>query len=139
MMLVRQCAGTAPSFGTVRPAIILSVLLLYAGQFLVPAFIVGRFIAERERVERELCVQRERAEGMRTCHGECHVMKQLRAAEDAAADHAPPRLPKRTQPETWSNVRIVVPIPPVLAVEHVEVITKTVSRPFEPLEHVPWC
>lgn len=114
-------------------------LLLYAGQFLVPAFIVGRFIAQRERIERELCVQRERAEGMRTCHGECHVMKQLRAAEDAAADHSPPQLPKRTQPESWSNVRIAVPLPPVLAVEYVEVITKTVSRPFEPQEHVPWC
>lgn len=114
-------------------------LLLYAGQFLVPAFIVGRFIAQRERIERELCVQRERAEGMRTCHGECHVMKQLRAAEDAAADHSPPQLPKRTQPESWSNARIAVPLPPVLAVEYVEVITKTVSRPFEPQEHVPWC
>lgn len=138
-MLVRQCAGTAPSFGTVRPAIILSVLLLYAGQFLVPAFIVGRFIAERERIERELCVQRERAEDMRTCHGECHVMKQLRAAEDAAADHAPPQLPKRTQPESWSSFRIAVPVPPVLAVEHAQVSPQAVARPGEPLDPVPWC
>lgn len=122
-----------------KKAVVALVVLLYAGQFLVPAFIVGRFIAQRERIERELCVQRERAEGMRTCHGECHVMKQLKSAEDAAAGHTPPQLPKRTQPESWSSVRIAVPVPPVFAVEHARVSPQAVARPGEPLDPVPWC
>lgn len=126
------------TFGPVRLGLILSVLLLYAGQFLVPAFIVGNFIAQRERIERELCVQRERAEGMRTCHGECHVMKQLQAAEQAAADHTLPRLPHRTQPECWSSVRITVPLPPVHDFVHADLGTAVVVRPGEPLEPVPW-
>lgn len=122
-----------------KKAVAALVVLLYAGQFLVPAFIVGRFIAQRERIERELCVQRERAEGMRTCHGECHVMKQLRAAEDAAADHKLPQLPGRTQPEWCSHAQVLLPVPPVHHKLFATVRAAVHQRPFEPQEHVPWC
>ncbi|QQR87138.1 MAG: hypothetical protein IPJ76_02610 [Flavobacteriales bacterium] len=114
-------------------------LLLYAGQFLAPAFIVTAFFAERSRIERELCVQRARAEGMRTCHGECHLMKQLKAAEDAAADHSLPQLPGRTQPEWCSHTPVLVPVPPVHDKQFAAVHAAVHQRPFEPLEHVPWC
>ncbi|MEO8066123.1 MAG: hypothetical protein ABI599_00380 [Flavobacteriales bacterium] len=75
------------------------LLALYVGQLLGPALIITDFLVERDRIARDLCVQRELTEGMRTCHGECHMMKQLHAAEQAAAQHTPPSLPVKSQPE----------------------------------------
>lgn len=52
----------------------------------VPAFILVDFWVERERVEQELCVQRLVSEEVRTCHGQCYLMKQLNKAEQRAQD-----------------------------------------------------
>ncbi|MBK6777777.1 MAG: hypothetical protein IPG74_18730 [Flavobacteriales bacterium] len=92
-----------------RGAAQLVLLALYIGQLLAPALIIADFIVDRERIERELCVQRERAADVRTCHGECHMVKQLRAAEEAAAQHAPPALPMKVQPE-WFVDRADEPV-----------------------------
>ena len=35
------------------------------------------FMVERDRIERELCVQRMVPDEQRTCHGECCLMKRL--------------------------------------------------------------
>ncbi len=43
--------------------------------------VLVRFQLRRAYVERELCVQREVMSDMRTCHGECHLSKQLKALE----------------------------------------------------------
>ena len=92
-----------------RGAAQLVLLALYIGQLLAPALIMADFIVDRDRIERELCVQRERAADVRTCHGECHMVKQLRAAEEAAAQHAPPALPMKVQPE-WFVGRADEPV-----------------------------
>lgn len=39
------------------------------------------FLMERDRIARELCVQRDVQESHRTCHGQCHLVKQLKEAE----------------------------------------------------------
>lgn len=53
---------------------------------LAPAAVVADFWIERERVEQELCVQRLVKEEVRTCHGQCYLMKQLNRSEQRAQD-----------------------------------------------------
>ena len=57
---------------------LLAVVLL---NLAVPFGIVADFLIERDRIARELCVQRLTPETMRTCHGQCYVMKKLRSVE----------------------------------------------------------
>jgi hypothetical protein len=64
-----------------------------------PSFFVLHFQLRQAYIERELCVQREVAEDMRTCHGQCHLSKQLRSLEHEAAQGFPAeRIDFRTEP-----------------------------------------
>lgn len=53
---------------------------------LAPAFVVVDFWVERDRIERELCVQRMVSGPQRTCHGQCYLMKQLERTEQRGKD-----------------------------------------------------
>ncbi|HQV39174.1 MAG: hypothetical protein IPO60_07130 [Flavobacteriales bacterium] len=53
------------------------LLLHFLAVTLAPAWIVADFMVERDRIERELCVQRMVPDEQRTCHGECSLMKRL--------------------------------------------------------------
>ena len=48
---------------------------------MAPAWIVADFLVERNQIEKDLCVQRMVADGQRTCHGECQLMKRLEKSE----------------------------------------------------------
>lgn len=65
--------------------------------FVFTGAVIIHFQLERDRIIRELCVQRSLPEGMRTCHGQCHLKKRLQAE---APQHvpAPPRLELRIEP-----------------------------------------
>jgi hypothetical protein len=60
------------------------VALLFAVVLLVPSIVLLEFHVDRARIERELCVQREMMEDMRTCHGECQLSKRFKALEQEA-------------------------------------------------------
>lgn len=64
----------------------LTALLLVAliAVLLVPSLVVVQFKLDQDRIARELCVQRDRMEGMRDCHGECQLTKRLKALEHEA-------------------------------------------------------
>ena len=53
------------------------LLLHFIAITVAPAWITLDFVVERDRIERELCVQRSVPEGQRTCHGQCFLMKRL--------------------------------------------------------------
>ncbi|MFZ1686129.1 MAG: hypothetical protein WAU70_01830 [Flavobacteriales bacterium] len=116
----------------------LLLLLLYVGQLLAPAIIITDFIVDRERIARELCVQRERTEGMRTCHGECHMMKQLHAAEHAAAQHTPPSLPIKAQPEWFVEVMDVAKQSDAVILQWLEASVGLHAGVRNVAEPVPW-
>lgn len=61
-------------------------LVAITAGYLVPSAIVADFYVERDRIARDLCVQRMVKEGMRTCHGDCYVMKKLRHLEQKERD-----------------------------------------------------
>lgn len=70
---------------------------------LAPTLFVAHFMARRAYVERELCIQRGVAAEMRTCHGECHLGKQLRALEQEAEQGFPAeRIDFRIEPAVES-------------------------------------
>lgn len=76
-------------------------MLLFAvlAGLMAPLFHVLHFQLRRAYVERELCVQRELAGNLRTCHGQCHLSKQLRSLEHEAAQGFPAeRIDFRTEP-----------------------------------------
>lgn len=58
--------------------------LLFLAAVMAPSIVLLQFELDRARIERELCVQRELMEGMRTCHGECQLSKRLNSLEQEA-------------------------------------------------------
>lgn len=105
-----------------------------------PAAVVVGFHLRRAYVERELCVQREVAAELRTCHGQCHLAKQLRALEQEAEQGFPEeRIHLRSEPMMDERPGIGCPEPPVFTFRHHR--REDVLREGHPsrLEPVPWC
>lgn len=71
-----------------RQGSIVLLLAILAG-IVAPSLFVLHFQLRRDYIERELCMQREVAAEMRTCHGQCHLSKQLKALEREAAQGFP--------------------------------------------------
>lgn len=53
------------------------LLLQFISVLFAPAFIVADFMAERNHIERDLCVQRMVPDAERSCHGECCLKRRL--------------------------------------------------------------
>lgn len=66
-----------------------SLLFVYLVTLLGPAGIVLDFLLEQDRIARELCVQRAVPDAKRTCHGQCHMAKQLSAVEGSGEQERP--------------------------------------------------
>ncbi|HMN06502.1 MAG TPA: hypothetical protein PKD45_12315 [Flavobacteriales bacterium] len=58
------------------------VLIHFVAITFAPGWIMADFLLERNRIARELCVQRMVPEDLRTCHGECQLSKRLAALDD---------------------------------------------------------
>lgn len=86
------------------------LIAMMALPFVLTATIIVRFHLERDRIIREVCVQRAVPEAKRTCHGQCHLKKQLDEEKEAGPADASPslRVELRVEPaithdaRTWS-------------------------------------
>jgi hypothetical protein len=58
------------------------MVLVFAAVLLAPSFVLLQFKVDQARIARELCIQRELMEGMRSCHGECQLSKRFKALEE---------------------------------------------------------
>lgn len=58
------------------------VCLLFAMVLLAPSLVLLQFKVDQSRIARELCVQRDLMEDMRSCHGECQLSKRFKALEE---------------------------------------------------------
>lgn len=92
--------------------------------FVLTATVLVSFHLERDRIIKELCVQRALPEAEQTCHGQCQLKKQLQAAEAPQDVPALPRLELRMEPAISSHAGFSLSIPQVR------------SRSFGPEEHV---
>lgn len=115
------------------------IVTLFVTALLAPSIVLLQFKVDQARIARELCVQRELMEGMRTCHGECQLSKRFKALEEESeagfpaervqvryepvVDLAPPAMDPIVQ-----MTDLVLPDPVFLLAEG---FGKTV-------EHVPW-
>lgn len=81
------------------------VLMVVLITTVAPSLALLHFHLRRAYIERELCVQREVAADMRTCHGECHLAKQLKALEQESQESFPgSRLDFRTVPAVQPSI-----------------------------------
>lgn len=73
--------------------------LVFAAALLAPSGVLLQFKLDQARIAKELCVQRELMEEMRTCHGECQLSKRFKALEqDAEAGFPAERIQIRYEP-----------------------------------------
>ena len=85
------------------------VLSLFTAMLVAPIAVLLEFHVHRAQIEKELCVQRDVVDAMRTCHGECQLSKRFRALESESAQELPvERLQVRLEPQ--------VPVDPVVAI-----------------------
>ncbi|MBK9417896.1 MAG: hypothetical protein IPN62_11525 [Flavobacteriales bacterium] len=63
---------------------VLLVLVVVIAMMVAPTMVLIDFKVDQERIARELCVQRDVVEDMRTCHGDCQLSKRFRALEHQA-------------------------------------------------------
>lgn len=75
-------------------------------------FVLVRFHLERDRIIKEKCVQRALPEKKQTCHGRCHLKKQLAAAESRQENTpTPPRFELRIEPAVVGHTNKLVNVP----------------------------
>ena len=80
---------------------VILVLWLFVAVLLAPAYVLIDFTLHQDRIARELCVQRDVVEAMRTCHGHCELSKRFRQLEhEAQAGFPVERLEHRLEPLT---------------------------------------
>jgi len=117
-----------------------ALLVAFVAMTLAPSLFLAHFLARRAYVERELCVQRQMAEGMRTCHGECHLSKQLRALEREAEQGFPvERIDFRTEPAIEQDGFVDQWVVAVLTRSFVSLSAIELSGFPAASEPVPWC
>jgi hypothetical protein len=95
-------------FCIVLRAVCILVLLVTAAVLFMPVCILIQFQLDKDRIASELCVQRDVDEPIRTCHGQCHLSKQLEPLQGDAQ--------QTTLPETM--VVTVLPGSPIASQEH---------------------
>jgi len=76
------------------------VLSLFTAMLFAPFVVLLEFHLHRAQIEKELCVQRDVVEAMRTCHGECQLSKRFRALESESTQELPvERIQVRLEPQ----------------------------------------
>lgn len=99
-----------------RRALVLLLIAATSLPLVLTGFVLIRFQVERARIVEELCVQRTLPEAQQTCHGRCHLMKRLPAAEaQQASTPAPPRLELRSEPAVVGRPSVVINVPDATA------------------------
>lgn len=116
-----------------------SLFVLMVGLLLAPALVLLEFTLDRERIARELCVQREVVEEMRTCHGECQLSKRLRALEHAADAPFPmERIELRFEPLVPLDGALTLDLPIAFARAFPNCAAVLLERPLPVPDGVPW-
>jgi hypothetical protein len=67
----------------------ITIILIMGLTLIIPMCVLVHFQLDRDRIAKELCVQREVAEETRTCHGECHLRDQLKPLQADEPQQAP--------------------------------------------------
>lgn len=111
--------------------------LYFVALVAAPGVLYMEFQARRAYIERELCVQRDVMEGMRTCHGDCYFSKQYRALEQEAEKGFPTERMVRFEPVTDLVQDAPVWCVPVCTLERVDPRGVLLEGVAQRVDHVP--
>ncbi|MBS1583914.1 MAG: hypothetical protein JST66_17080 [Bacteroidetes bacterium] len=118
------------------------LIAVMALPFVLTATIIVRFHLERDRIIREVCVQRAVPEAKRTCHGQCHLKKQLDEEQDAGPTEAPSplRVELRVEPAITHDTRPMAVGPTASLRCYGPALSAPLPEGFLSLaDPVPWC
>ena len=122
-----------------RRSLAASVLAVIGLAHLAPLMVLLQFHVDRAYIERELCVQRDVVEAMRTCHGECQLSKRFRMLEQQAEKEFPAdRIATRFEPKVPVVADASVAAPAVLTIDHPSLVARITDRSLPVEEPVPW-
>lgn len=128
------------TFVVMRRTSVTVVLVLIIALMMAPTVVLIEFTLDRERIARELCVQREVVEEMRTCHGECQLSKRLRALEHAADAPFPmERIELRFEPLVPLDGALTLDLPIASARAFPNCAAALLVRTLPVPDGVPWC
>lgn len=114
------------------------MLGLFFGLMLAPLAVLLEFHVHRATIERELCVQRDVVESMRTCHGECQLTKRFKALEkEADANFPADRIEVRLEPQVPVSSSGMDRVLAVLDRDFPDLHQRTLTRARVPKDHVP--
>ena len=65
-----------------------AMLVVYTLVLAWPSLVVVDWLADRDRIARELCVQHDLPPEMNHCNGQCHLAKELKATQAAQENAA---------------------------------------------------
>lgn len=86
--------------------------LVFAAMLLAPSMVLLQFTVDQERIAKELCVQRDLMEDMRSCHGECQLSKRFKSLEqESEAGFPSERMQVRYEPVVDLGAAPVVILP----------------------------
>lgn len=122
-----------------RKSLAASVLAVIGLVHLAPLLVLVQFHVDRAYIERELCVQRDVVEAMRTCHGECQLSKRFRILEQQAEKEFPvDRIAARFEPKVPLAGDAPILAPVLLGIDHPLTTERTIRRSLPVEEPVPW-
>ena len=118
---------------------VLLVMATVIAMMMAPTMVLLGFKLDQERIARELCVQREVVDEMRTCHGECQLSKRFRALEHQADAPFPmERVELRFEPQVPLGSAVLL-VPPSATDRDLPAYTAAVLyRPLLVPDGVPW-
>jgi len=114
--------------------------LLFAVVLNAPSLYLVQFTVRKAYIERELCVQREQMEGMRTCHGECQLSRKFCALEqEAEAGFPAERLEVRHEPMVQDRETVPVFVRTAVRLNFPICVSPVSPGHTAVAEPVPWC
>lgn len=106
----------------------------------VPSLYVLQFQLRKAYIQRELCVQRDVMEDMRTCHGECQLSKKFKALEEEAQKGFPhDRLEVRHDPLIDDAILPLFRVVQVVERTFPEIAMRGLFGYRSTSDPVPWC
>jgi len=112
-------------------------VLYFTAVVAAPAAVYVAWELRRDHIMRELCVQRDVVDGMRTCHGECVLAKRYKALEREAQEGFPAERVVRFEPVTELDEERSMIVLPVQRIHWTEPGAWTLDGFGDAVDHVP--
>lgn len=126
-----------PTFAAMMRWLFRSFAVYFVAVMAAPGILFVQFQTRRSYIEKELCVQREVVDDMRTCHGDCFVAKRYKALEGEAERGFPAERLVRFEPVAEAMMDVEVHVLAVSMLEWGGTAVCVLDGFGGPVDHVP--